>query len=79
MVLVAVRLGPAAQPAGGVVPRAGHAIGRAEGDGELSLGAELAEAVDHLAVHPGWAGHALAAAAGLPAGSTISDEKYVQY
>ena len=45
---------------------------RAEVVGELALGAELAEAVGGLPVHAGRTGHALAAAAGLPAGSTIS-------
>ena len=70
-------LGPAAQPPRRVVPRAGGAVGRAELVGELALGAEFAEAVGGLPVHPGRTGHALPVAAGLPTGSAISVERRV--
>ena len=72
MIVMLLNCLPAAEPPCRVVPRAGGAVRRAEFVGELSLGAEFAEAICGLPVHPGWAGDALAVVAGLPPGSTIS-------
>jgi hypothetical protein len=73
--VVAVRLLLAAQTPGGVVRGAAGAEGRAKVVGELSLGAELAEAVRRLAVHARRTGDAKALATAFPAGSTVPRKK----